>query len=55
MREWEAFVPEEERKIYEKAGYKGKDNSASIRRFNHHRRHHRFHRDKTDAGHGCDR
>src|SRR5258705_9931607 len=25
MREWEAFVPEEERKIYEKAGYKGKD------------------------------
>src|SRR5678816_4488829 len=26
MREWEAFVPEEERKIYEKAGYKGKEN-----------------------------
>ena len=25
MREWEAFVPEEERKIYEKAGYKGKE------------------------------
>jgi maleamate amidohydrolase len=25
MREWETFVPEEERKIYEKAGYKGKD------------------------------
>ena len=21
MREWEAFVPEEERKVYEKAGY----------------------------------
>jgi maleamate amidohydrolase len=25
MREWEQFIPEEERKIYEKAGYKGKD------------------------------
>ena len=25
MRDWEAFVPEEERKIYEKAGYKGKE------------------------------
>ena len=25
MREWEAFIPEQERKIYEKAGYKGKD------------------------------
>src|SRR5204862_6636187 len=24
MREWESFFPEEERKIYEKAGYKGK-------------------------------
>jgi maleamate amidohydrolase len=24
MREWETFFPEEERKIYEKAGYKGK-------------------------------
>ncbi|HXG53530.1 MAG TPA: isochorismatase family protein [candidate division Zixibacteria bacterium] len=24
MREWEAFFPEQERKIYEKAGYKGK-------------------------------
>ena len=24
MREWEQFIPEEERKIYEKAGYKGK-------------------------------
>ena len=25
MREWEEFIPEQERKIYEKAGYKGKD------------------------------
>ncbi len=25
MRDWEAFVPEEERKIYEKAGYKGQE------------------------------
>jgi maleamate amidohydrolase len=25
MREWERFIPEEERKIYEKAGYKGDD------------------------------
>ena len=25
MREWEQFFPEEERKLYEKAGYKGKD------------------------------
>ena len=25
MREWEQIIPEEERKIYEKAGYKGKD------------------------------
>jgi nicotinamidase-related amidase len=25
MREWEQFIPEQERKIYEKAGYKGKD------------------------------
>ena len=25
MREWEAFISEEERKIYEKAGYKGKE------------------------------
>src|SRR5881398_2035699 len=25
MREWEQFIPEEERKIYEKAGYKNKD------------------------------
>lgn len=25
MREWEQFIPDEERKIYEKAGYKGKD------------------------------
>ena len=25
MRDWEAFVPEEERKIYDKAGYKGKE------------------------------
>src|SRR3989442_12391507 len=24
MREWEQFIPEDERKIYEKAGYKGK-------------------------------
>lgn len=24
MREWEQFIPEEERRIYEKAGYKGK-------------------------------
>jgi hypothetical protein len=31
MREWEAFVPEEERKVYEKAGYKGKKKSASTR------------------------
>ena len=33
MREWEQFFPEDERKMYEKAGYKGKDNSAVIRRF----------------------
>ena len=26
MREWEQFFPEDERKMYEKAGYKGKDN-----------------------------
>ncbi len=25
MREWESFFPEDERKMYEKAGYKGKD------------------------------
>jgi len=25
MREWEAFIPEAERNIYEKAGYKGKE------------------------------
>ena len=25
MREWEQFFPEDERKMYEKAGYKGKD------------------------------
>src|SRR5918994_5090408 len=25
MRDWEQIIPEEERKIYEKAGYKGKD------------------------------
>jgi maleamate amidohydrolase len=25
MREWESFFPEDERKLYEKAGYKGKD------------------------------
>ncbi|HEX6175023.1 MAG TPA: isochorismatase family protein [Candidatus Binatia bacterium] len=25
MREWEQIIPEEERRIYEKAGYKGKD------------------------------
>src|SRR5439155_1658348 len=25
MREWEQFIPEEERKIYEKAGYKNED------------------------------
>jgi len=25
MREWEQIIPEEERKVYEKAGYKGKD------------------------------
>ena len=24
MREWEQFFPEDERKMYEKAGYKGK-------------------------------
>ena len=55
MREWEAFVPEEERKIYEKAGYKGKDkfgvNPALIiidviTGFTG---------TKPHAGHGCDR
>ena len=25
MREWEAIIPDEERKVYEKAGYKGKE------------------------------
>ena len=25
MRDWEAIVPEEERRVYEKAGYKGKE------------------------------
>jgi nicotinamidase-related amidase len=25
MRDWEAFIPEEERRIYEKAGFKGKE------------------------------
>ena len=25
MRDWEAIIPEEERKVYEKAGYKGKE------------------------------
>ena len=55
MREWEAFVPEEERKIYEKAGYKGKDKFGVNPALDHHRRHHRFHRHQTDAGHGSDR
>ena len=26
MRDWEAIIPEEERRVYEKAGYKGKEN-----------------------------
>ena len=32
MRDWEAFIPETERKIYEKAGYKGKEKFGVIRR-----------------------